>query len=105
MHSKVVYLILNSWAVVLLVAFVLCEPKYTLPLTDKGHSVTVSGVGESSVGEGQQLSYLGVTSSLLLLCFSQQQLHMGTGVCIGVRWHVGPTPSRNNVRVGLPEGG
>lgn len=54
-----IYLILNSWAPVLFVAFVLCEPKYTLPLMDKGHSVTLSGVGESLVGEGQKWSYLG----------------------------------------------
>lgn len=59
MAKLFIYLILNSWAPVLLVAFVLCEPKYTLPLMDKGHSVTVSGVGEILVGEGQKLRYLG----------------------------------------------
>lgn len=38
---------------------VLCEPKYTLPLTGKGYSVIVSEMGDSLVGKGQNLGYLG----------------------------------------------
>lgn len=38
---------------------VLCEPKYTLPLTGKGYLVIVSEMGDSLVGKGQNLGYSG----------------------------------------------
>lgn len=38
---------------------VLCEPKYTLPLTGKGYSVIMSEMGDSLVEKGQNLGYLG----------------------------------------------
>lgn len=60
MSGKLVYLsnteFLGSSTVLDLV---LCEPKYTLPVAGEGYSPIVSAVGDSLVGEGQNLGYLG----------------------------------------------